>query len=324
MKSASNIVLKLLGVLLLTGATLKGWQLLTEPMANSDIWTNRAFLIFTVEFEIALGIWLLSGLFKKAAWLSTISCFSLFSFITLYKGLSGAESCGCFGSVQVNPWITLFAIDLPAVIALSLLQPKSKNRLFGPVPSIVRLAGISCFLLVMLGISTAVLAFNKPKKITSSYEILEPETWIGKELPILEHIDIGDKIKKGMWLVVLYHHDCPDCQAAIPQYEPIARDLAGNEDVLQIALIEVPPYDTVPRRNNSPCILGKLNNTKERFVTTPAAALLRNGSVQITWEQETPDFETILQNIAYADKRPARDVSASDTQIRAYTTQKGG
>lgn len=68
MKSASNIVLKLLGILLLTAAILKGWQLLTEPVANNDIWSYRPFLIFTVEFELALGIWLLSGLFKKAAW----------------------------------------------------------------------------------------------------------------------------------------------------------------------------------------------------------------------------------------------------------------
>ena len=72
MKFSSNIVLKLLGILLLTAAVLKGWQLLTEPVANDSIWTNRNFLILTVEFELALAIWLLSGLFKKAAWLATL------------------------------------------------------------------------------------------------------------------------------------------------------------------------------------------------------------------------------------------------------------
>ena len=95
MKSASDIVMKLLGILLLTAATLKGWQLLTEPMTNNDIWTNRTFLIFTVDLEIALGIWLLSGLLKKAAWLATISYLSMFSVITIYKGIAGAESWGC-------------------------------------------------------------------------------------------------------------------------------------------------------------------------------------------------------------------------------------
>ncbi|MHC4477380.1 MAG: hypothetical protein ACYTEL_17165 [Planctomycetota bacterium] len=44
-------------------------------------------------------------MFKKAAWLAALLCFSLFSFITLSNGLTGAASCGCFGSVHLNPWI---------------------------------------------------------------------------------------------------------------------------------------------------------------------------------------------------------------------------
>jgi len=78
MKAASNIVLRLLGILLLAAAVLKGWQLVTEPVANSDIWSYRPFLILTVEFELGLAIWLLSGLFKKAAWLAALACFSAF------------------------------------------------------------------------------------------------------------------------------------------------------------------------------------------------------------------------------------------------------
>jgi hypothetical protein len=38
-------------------------------------------------------------------------CFSLFSAMTFYKGITGVASCGCFGSVHVNPWITFLAID---------------------------------------------------------------------------------------------------------------------------------------------------------------------------------------------------------------------
>ena len=123
MKNVHSIVLKILGILLLTAAILKGWQLLTEPLANKDIWSYRPILIFTVEFELALALWLLSGLFKKAAWLTSLAVFSVFSLITLYKGLSGADSCGCFGAVKVNPWLILFAIDLPAVIALLIFRP---------------------------------------------------------------------------------------------------------------------------------------------------------------------------------------------------------
>ena len=76
--SASDIVLKVLGLLLLTAAVLKGHELLTVPVANQDLWSWRPFLIFQVEFELALGIWLLSGVFKRLGWLVGLLCFGLF------------------------------------------------------------------------------------------------------------------------------------------------------------------------------------------------------------------------------------------------------
>lgn len=91
MKFVNNALLKVLGILLLMAAVLKGWQLLTEPVANSDIWSYRPFLILTVGFELALALWLLSGLFKKAAWLAGLMCFSFFSIITVYEADSRKE-----------------------------------------------------------------------------------------------------------------------------------------------------------------------------------------------------------------------------------------
>jgi len=321
MGKLSNIVLRILGMLLLTAAVLKGWQLLTEPVANSDIWSYRPFLILTVEFELALAIWLLSGLLKKAAWLAGLLCFSLFSTITFYKGITGAASCGCFGSVHVNPWITLFAIDLPAVIALAVSRPglslppvlsflrkqesiRTLIRTFlTPLPSAPRFAVTACLGLIILGVTTPILALNEPANVTSSYEVLEPETWVGRELPILEYIDIAETLKKGTWLVLLYHYDCPDCAWAIPMYEQMARDMAGNEDFMQIALIAVPPYGRGPVSENSPCTLGRLPETKEWFVTTPAVALLKNGQVTSAWEEKAPDFETIIRKMTKISKK---------------------
>jgi len=316
MRDTSNTVLKLLGILLLVAAVLKGWQLLSEPIVDESIWTSRPFLILQVEFELALAIWLFSGLFKKAAWLAAISCFGVFSLVTLYKGITGAESCGCFGKVHVNPWITLFAIDLPAVIALALFRSGLSFRLrlsflqnwesvkcliadlLTPAPSLGRFTITTCLLLITLGVTAPILAFNEPPKVTSRYEVLEPETWVGKKLPILEYIDIAESLKKGTWLILLYHYDCPDCAEAIPRYERMARDLAGNEDFLRIALISVPPYGKGPVSANCPCTLGRLAETKEWFVTTPAVALLTDGQVISAWEEIAPNFETILQNMA--------------------------
>ena len=145
-----------------------------------------------------------------------------------------------------------------------------------------------------MGTTTPLLALNEPAVVTSRYEVLEPETWVGKELPILEYIDIAEQLRQGAWLVLFYHHDCPDCAVAIPQYEQMARDLAGNEEFLRIAFMAVPPYGQGPVSENSPCTLGKLAAVKEWFVTTPAVALLTDGRVKAAWEAEAPDFEAIL------------------------------
>jgi thiol-disulfide isomerase/thioredoxin len=300
--------------------------------------------------ELALSIWLLSGLFKKAAWLAALVCYSFFSMITLYKAVTGAASCGCFGSVQVNPWITLFAIDLPAVLALSLFRPKPVlpprilvrirlhhrpvkaliRQLIKPLPSAPRFAATACLALAILGVTTPILALNEPAKVTSSYEVLEPETWVGKELPILDHIDIAETLRKGTWLILLYHYDCPDCGWAIPMYEQMARELAGNEDFLRIALIAVPPYGRYlghkgPVSMNCPCTLGKLDQSKEWFVTTPATVLLTDGQVKSAWEEKAPGLDTILQKMAKNTKKTEKSrffASTNQQQKRHYYSER--
>ena len=309
--------MKLLAMVLLAATVLKGRQLLTEPVLSSTVWSSRPFLIFQVEFEIALGIWFLSALFKKAAWLTAVLCFSVFSLATLYKGLTGAASCGCFGQLHVNPWITLFAIDLPAVIALTVFRPRLSlplrslsslrepesikavvRQLLAPLPSGTRLAVVACLLAGILAVTTTVLALREPPAITSSYEVLEPETWVGKRLPILEYIDISKRLEKGSWLILFHRHDCPDCARAIAGYEQMARDLAANEDLLQIALIEVPPFGRDPVRRNSSCLLGRLGEEKEWFITTLAVVLLTDRRVESAWQAQAPDLQTIMREMA--------------------------
>ena len=301
MKTVNSIIMRLLGGLLLAAAVLKGWQLLAEPVANKDLWTYRPFLVLTVEFELALGIWLLSGLLKKAAWLAALLCFSAFTIVTLYKGLTGAESCGCFGTVLVNPWITLLVIDVPAVILLAIFRRKGEKLLAWP--SLPHFATTAALGIIVLGVTAPVLILNEPAAVTSSYEVLEPETWVGKKLPILQHIDIADLLKEGMWLVLLYHYDCPDCARAMQIYENIAREVSGNEDFMQIAFVEVPPYGRNPVSTDSPCVLGRLANVKEWFLTTPAVALLEDGRTKRAWEGEVPTFQMIIESMALGENR---------------------
>ena len=304
-----DVVRSLLGLILLTAAALKGYQLATEPVANNGILTSRWFLIAQVEFELMFGLLLLSGLYKRLMWMVALVCFAGFSLVTLYKGLTGAASCGCFGKVEVNPWYTLI-FDLGAVTALLIFRPNGKHRQCvqfhwfrsAMVAAVALVAGIPGGLAMASYIPAAVTAQGD---IIGDGQIVvfEPETWVGKRFPLLKYIDIGDKLAKGKWIVLLYHHDCPQCHEAIPKYEQMAKEMAvaGQADSPHIALIEVPPYGDVPydlRNRNSWCRLGRLSDINEWFVVTSTVVSLIEAQVQGSWKGGATDFETIFAEMA--------------------------
>jgi thiol-disulfide isomerase/thioredoxin len=114
--------------------------------------------------------------------------------------------------------------------------------------------------------------------------------WVGKRLPILEHIDIGKQLGQGNWLVVLYHHDCPDCRIAIPTYEEMARRFRANGRSLRIALIEIPPYGSRRLGEESACVYGRLSSCKQWFTMTPVGVLTVRGRVESVWVVDMPDL----------------------------------
>ncbi len=79
-----------------------------------------------LEWEIVLGLWLLSGRKPVGAWLAAAGTFLLFAGVSCYLGVIGQASCGCFGSIQASPWHA-FAVDVVALIGLSLGRPDFKT-----------------------------------------------------------------------------------------------------------------------------------------------------------------------------------------------------
>ncbi len=111
-----------LGLLLLVAAALKAHQLATEPVIAPGILNSLWFLTAVVELELFFGLWLVAGLYPRQTWAVAVACFALFAGVSLFKGLSGAATCGCFGRVPVNPWWTLI-LDAAAVSALLFARP---------------------------------------------------------------------------------------------------------------------------------------------------------------------------------------------------------
>jgi len=107
--------------------------------------------------------------------------------------------------------------------------------------------------------------------------VLEPEKWVGKRFPLLDYIDIGDKLKEGKWLVMLYHHNCPNCREAIHGL----RLLAEQAGVHSVAMIEMPPYLKSPSGFGSrevTLLHGRLSDRHKWFAETPFVLTLQDGN----------------------------------------------
>ncbi|MDR2170172.1 MAG: hypothetical protein LBP59_08535, partial [Planctomycetaceae bacterium] len=64
--------------------------------------------MFVIEFELCFGLFLLSGILLNYFCFLSLLCFLFFSAISFLKWLSGEGSCGCFGTISVNPIYTSF------------------------------------------------------------------------------------------------------------------------------------------------------------------------------------------------------------------------
>jgi hypothetical protein len=135
MKIANKVVMTLAGLLLIAASVLKiieAFNLCVPGWREHGLWESYEFLLVQLPLELSLGIWLISGLFRRVAWLVSTLAFLGFIGVTLYKGLLGDESCGCFGQIHVSPWMTLGLIDIPMFLLLLINRPGKEYRFLPP------------------------------------------------------------------------------------------------------------------------------------------------------------------------------------------------
>ena len=300
----------LLAIVLLTASALKCYQLATEPIAGTGFLDSRWLLMATVEFELFLGLWLLANILPRQTWTAAACCFALFTCISLYKALFGYASCGCFGSVKVNPWYTT-TLDVAIVISLLHWRPRPLPSPFwrgdggegSHAISFASVVGV-LFLWLSAGIPAGyAMGSYTDTTLSDAGEIigdgkivvLEPEKWIGKRFPLLPFVEdcpgrlpaneslLRERLTEGEWLAVLYHHDCPRCREAIPRYKELARRSVDNPMARQVVMIEAPPFDDrdpLPLVSDMRCALGRLSNVKGWFVEGPVEVVCSYGIVK--------------------------------------------
>ena len=278
-----------LGSVLMTAAIFKLLDLVGDPVSGVD---DRGITVLRDAVavpELLLSLWLSSGFRPVLAHRLSVGCFMALSCVALTQAVRGAESCGCFGQARISPWLILL-FDLAAVALLLVLRP-APGRAAAPRARRRVLVGLASSLVAAVGVvylATALTPHYMPLSEAGPggdrVIWLDPVEWVGKKFDLMKHIDIDADLSRGLWTVVLYHHDCPRCQEAISGYELLARRRSDRPDVPRIALVEVPPYAGTgegPVRDTSACVIGRLRGSNEWFVQTPAVISLREGIVSL-------------------------------------------
>ncbi|MBN1796145.1 MAG: hypothetical protein JW804_05685 [Sedimentisphaerales bacterium] len=170
-------MMTLAGLLLIVAAVLKAHQILTEPVISKGFWESWLFFVIQIPLELGLGIWLVSGLFKKPGWLLVTIAFAGFIAVTMYKAITGQESCGCFGRIVVDPQITLFAMDVPLFLLLVIFRPMGETFFPPPWPDPLHFIVVAVPTAFILGALIPILVFNKPPDKTEKYVVIKPDKW---------------------------------------------------------------------------------------------------------------------------------------------------
>lgn len=182
MKKINVAVMTLAGLLLVAAAILKAHEVLNVYFFSwheKGIWNSWEMMLVQIPAEFALGVWMVSGLFRKAAWLAGAAAYCFFIAVTLRLALMGAESCGCFGQVHVNPWVTLFSIDIPFAVLLLIFRPRGHKLLPPPWPNVAHAIAVAIPIFAALLLTAPMLVafrpvFNQPA----------PDDWTSPAPPV--------------------------------------------------------------------------------------------------------------------------------------------
>jgi hypothetical protein len=102
--------------------------------------------------------------------------------------------------------------------------------------------------------------------------VLDPEAWIGSELPIADFIQPSVPLRGAQYLLVLYRENCAQCRQLIGE---LMRERAN----MPVLLVGVPPRIGQPRPSPENWVWAGLDPSKNWFVETPTLLTISDGIV---------------------------------------------
>jgi hypothetical protein len=292
---------------LAAGAVLKLVELSPAHLPAAVIKWCGAFgfdLMFVLRFSIA-GELIVAGVMvllpSLARWVG-VAMLTAFVPVLIGDLALGASSCGCFGSVTVNPWVTLVTDVTFLFVLLVFGRRDPRLEITRHLPtSRVFIAGawilLSVFVAFGLKAPTPVAdaANNASNAATigaaqalpaEGYYIPQYGDWIGRpfrELDVASWVSkLPDDIDFGPQYVIFYRKDCEHCHELMEVY------FSGSLEKPTTA-IAVPERDGFPTENLQPfacpdCRVAELPAGIDWFLQTPVLVRLMDGVVECAAE----------------------------------------
>jgi hypothetical protein len=240
------------------------------------------------------------GLFRKAAWIAGTLCYLGFICVTLGKALMGLESCGCFGLIQINPWVTLFAIDIPIFLLLAIFRPKGYKLLPPPWPNL--------FYLLLVFVPTIGLMVLSPSALVT----LKPECETAED----QKVDLSAQLKLQMHKLKQQlsdkQADIDNLNKAIEELKqaPRTTDKKAFIGVLEIIAADKPNQYEITIGGKQSLLLNAENLEQILLSVTDSEkqeiTVAESGQVQMKWTEPEPEvIDPPVQTTDISDQPPA-------------------
>ena len=271
-----------IGALLVAAALLKFDALVsgTFPLAVlKTIHAPRFLWHVLVVVEGLAGAALITGLNPPAVGRALSLLFLVFAIVAAVETWSGIQSCGCFGAARIPPWVMVL-VDGAAALFLTVSRRVPRRPMpsrFGAFVVVVSAMSVLGMLVRQRVVRYGEIAANDAATSSGTAVLLEPETWVGQSFPLAKHIDVGDQISHGEWLVLFVRPGCNQCAAAIPRYVA-----AVERETVRLAIVELPGSGAAggsPPSRSGDVLYGRLEPSRRWLTTTPVAVSLSRGIV---------------------------------------------
>jgi hypothetical protein len=292
---------------LATGAVLKLMELSPAHLPAAMIkWCGALGfdLMFVLRFSIAFELIVAGVMFLLRPLARWFGVAILTAFVPVLIGdlALGASSCGCFGSVTVNPWVTLVT-DVTFLFVLLVFgrrEPRLEITHHLPTSRVVIAGGLAIVSVFVafgrkapagdaeaaMNTSVAVTNGNVPALPADGYYMPHYGDWIGRpfrELDVASWTSkLPDDIDLGPQYVIFYRKDCEHCHELMEVY------FSGSLQRPTTA-IAVPERDGFPTENLQPfacpdCRVAELPSGIDWFFQTPVLVRLMDGVVECAAE----------------------------------------